>query len=275
MRTDDAAYRRANRHNWDRRTPVHLGSRFYDIEGWLRAAPGPPAREREALGDLAGRTLLHLQCHFGLDTLEWARAGAVVTGLDFAPQAVQAATELARRAGLADRARFVCADVYDAGRALEGRTFDVVYVTLGVLTWLPSVDRWAEQVARLVAPGGRFYLHDGHPLAWALDDEEPRLTESYFEEPEPLVDDSGWTYTDGPQLAEDRRNYQWNHGLGETVTALVRHGLELEWLVEHDWTLWPRFPWLVRDQRGQWACPPGRPRLPLSFSLLASRRSPA
>ena len=203
--------------------------------------------------------------------MAWARAGAEVTGVDFSPGAIDAARDVARRAGLDDRATFVCADVYDAVEALEHRTFDVVYVSLGALCWLPSVERWAEQVGALVAPGGRFYLHDGHPLAWALDDDGRYPQHTYFEESTPHVDDSGVTYTDGDGEITARRSYEWNHGIGETVTALVRNGLQLEWLVEHDWTVFAHFPWLVRDADGQWRVPPGHPRIPLSFSLLARR----
>ena len=267
--------REANRANWDERAAVHMRSRFYDVEGWLREEPGPRRREAEALGDVSGLRLLHLQCHFGLDTLAWARAGARVTGLDFAPAAVAGAREIAERAGLAERSEFVCADVYEAVEALGHARFDIVYVSLGALCWLPSVERWAAQVGALVAPGGRFYLHDGHPLAWALAEDRLEFEHPYFEEPEPLADDSGYTYTDSEGPLLNRRQYEWNHGLGETVSALLHNGLHLEWLVEHDWTLWPRFPWLVEAADGTWRAPPGRPRLPLSFSLLASRATNA
>jgi SAM-dependent methyltransferase len=194
-----------------------------------------------------------------------------VTGLDFAPTAVAAARDIAQRARLDGRAEFVCADVYDAVDALGQDEFDIVYVSPGALCWLPSVEPWAAQVGALVTPGGRLYLHDLHPLAWALADDRPELIRSYFEEAEPLVDDSGYTYTgsDGPMV--NRRQYEWNHGIGEIVSALVRHGLRLEWLVEHDWTGWPRFPWLVQTAEGTWSAPPNTPRLPLSFSLLATR----
>jgi SAM-dependent methyltransferase len=144
----------------------------------------------------------------------------------------------------------VCADVYDAIDALEHQTFDIVYVSLGALCWLPSVDPWAAQVGALLAPGGRLYLHDAHPVAWALADAELRLEHTYFEEPEPHSEDAPTTYTDGAGPIEHRRIYEWNHGIGETVTALIRHGLALEWLVEHDWTVWQRFPWLVATDDG-------------------------
>lgn len=260
-----------NRANWDDRTGIHLESQFYDVDGWLRDHRGPREREIDALGDVAGLTLLHLQCHFGLDTLAWARAGAHVTGLDFSPAAINAAHDLAARAGLADRAAFVCADVYDAVDALEGATFDIVYVSLGALCWLPSVDRWADQVGRLVAPGGRFYLHDGHPVAWALADDDVRFEHTYFEEAEPFTIETEESYTDGTRPLRSKRIYEWNHSIGEIVTALLRHGLTLQWLVEHDWTVWPRFPWLVEHTPGQWVPTSGHPRVPLTFSLLATR----
>lgn len=143
----------ANLVNWNSRVRVHVESRFYDVEGWLLRTPGPPSREIEALGDLEGKTLVHLQCHFGMDTMQWARAGATVTGLDFSPASIDEAISLAERAGLSERASFVCANIYDAPQALSGKRFDVVYVSLGALCWLPDVTAWGGVVADLLAPG--------------------------------------------------------------------------------------------------------------------------
>ncbi|HZT66940.1 MAG TPA: methyltransferase [Acidimicrobiales bacterium] len=261
----------ANRANWDERTPIHLASQFYDIDGWIADGRGPRHWEVEALGDVGGLSLLHLQCHIGLDTLAWARAGASVTGLDFSPRAIEAARDIAGRAGLDRCSRFVCSDVHRAVEVLGGETFDVVYVSLGALCWLPSADAWAGQVGQLVRPGGRFYIHDVHPLAWAMADDELEIAHTYFEQDEPFVDDSDVTYADGEARLTSVRSYEWNHGIGEVVTALIRHGLSLVWLAEHDWTVWRRWPFLEPTGDGRWRLPADRPSVPLTFSLLARR----
>lgn len=259
----------ANLENWNDRVGIHAESRFYDVEGWLLKAAGPPTREIEALGDLEGKTLVHLQCHFGMDTLQWARAGAIVTGLDFSPVAIDEAISLAERAGLSERASFVCANVYDAPRALPSKRFDVVYVSLGALCWLPDVAAWGAVVADLLAPGGRLYLHDGHPFASCFDDDGGQIIYSYFEElDDPYVSDNAYTYTDGEGLGATR-TYEWNHSLGEIVAALVGRGLVLDSVTEHDWTHFQRFPWLVETTSGLFVVPEGRARIPLSFTVLA------
>jgi SAM-dependent methyltransferase len=270
----------ANQASWDERTTLHLDSLFYDVEGWLRDQPGPRAREIELLGPVDHVSLVHLQCHFGLDTLAFARAGATVTGLDFSSTAIAAARDLAKRAGL--DATFVCANVEDAVTALEHRTFDIVYVSLGALTWLPSVVRWAGAAAGLVAPGGRLYVHDVHPLAWSMADDGRSIAHSYFEETQPYVSDDPTTYTDQTRPLEHRRTYEWNHSLSEIVNALLGEGLRIRHLDEHDWTVWQQWPSLVplpptpdAGRRGKrWSTPPGMPRLPLTFSLLADRVLP-
>lgn len=261
----------ANRANWDERVPIHVASRFYDVEGWLQERPGPRSWETEVIGDVAGLDVVHLQCHFGLDTLALANAGARVTGLDFSAEAVAQARALAKQADLADRAQFVEANVLEAAAALAPEQYDLVYVSLGALCWLPSVRQWASQVGALLRPGGRLYLHDGHPLAWALADDEERVQHTWFEDGEPYVDDLDVTYTDGDHRLTHTRTYEWNHSIGEIVTAVLDHGLRIDLLIEHDWTVYPRFDWLVTDGDGRWFIPPDRPRMPLTFSLLATR----
>ncbi len=268
---DDEEWRLANRMNWDERAAIHVRSQFYDVDGWLRDRRGPRAWETAALGDVSGLSLVQLQCHFGLDTLAWARAGATVTGMDFSSVAIASAVELAGKAGLSDRARFVRADVDDAARALDGETFDIAYVSLGSLCWLPSVERWAQQLGLLVRPGGRLYVHDSHPLSWALADDSMTVEHTYFEEQRPFVSESPRTYTDSGVDIENQRGYEWNHSLGEIVSALIANGFVIESLAEHDWTVWRRFKWLTEQADRRWTTPPGRPRAPLSFTILASK----
>lgn len=259
----------ANRANWDDRVGIHTRSQFYDVDGWLRDAPGPSTQELELIGDVKGKSVLQLQCHFGKETLQWARAGAIVTGVDFSPAAIEAAQDLATRAGLSDRSTFVCSNVYDAADVLAGEVFDLIYVTLGSLCWLPDIKQWAEIVATLLAPGGQFYLFDVHPFSFCLDDEGARIVYDYFEDPDgPIVFDDEATYTDGGRL-EHTRTYEWNHSLAEIVQSLIDVGLVIDTLREHDWTTFQAFPWLEQGVHGKYHIPVGYPRLPLSFTLHA------
>ncbi len=268
--TDD--YLVVNRAMWDERVPHHAASEFYDLDQWVADRPGPRAWEHEFLPDLAGLDAVHLQCHFGLDTLQLAHGGvATVTGLDFSPAAIAQARAVAESVGLGDRATFVESDVYRAVEVLGPERFDLVYVSLGALCWLPSVDRWAEQVAGLLRPGGSLYLHDGHPLSWALADSETSVEHTYFEEAEAFVEDNDSTYTDSAGTFENTRAFEWNHSIGEIVSAVLAHGLHLDRLVEHDWTVWARFPWLEQTGDGRWVLPANRTRLPMTFTLTASK----
>jgi len=275
-------YFEENRANWDERVPIHLASQSYNVTGFLRGEKELTRIEREEVGDVRGKRLLHLQCHFGLDTLSWARLGARVTGLDLSPAAVAAARRLAEY--LEMDARFVEANVYDAPEALRGETFDIVYTGIGAVNWLPDIRAWARAVAACVAPGGRFYILECHPVLWSLDNApqegleagaapEYRLKYPYFETAAPgYVAEDALTYTDGPPLTQSPVSYEWNHGLGETVDALLQAGLHLDFLHEHREVPWQALPWMVpADAPRSWRLPEGADRVPLMYSLGASR----
>jgi len=267
---DDSARVALNRAMWDERVPVHVAGEFYGVEKF-RADPGRldvRSFEVEELGSVAGRTLLHLQCHFGLDTLSWARLGATVTGLDFSGPAVDAANRLAQEIGI--EADFVQADLYDAVAALDGRTFDVVYTGKGAVLWLPDIRRWAAVCAALVAPGGTFYLSEFHPVTDMFAYESFELERSYFETA-PVFDDSSGTYADLEATTVHNASYEWLHPLGSVVTALIEAGLQIEFLHEHDYTLFPRWPFLESRDDGSFVFPAGMPRIPLMYSLRARR----
>jgi SAM-dependent methyltransferase len=264
---DAVDWRELNQANWDDRVPVHLASEFYDLDGFRAGADSLRPFEAAEAGDVAGKRLVHLQCHVGLDTLSWARNGALVTGLDFSGPAIEAARSLA--ADLAIDASFVTADVYDAVTALGGRRFDVVYTGTGALVWLPDVPRWAGVVAALLEPGGFLYLVEGHPFAQILDDAEgANIVRDYFDD-RPRVEDYPYTYTDGPAL-KHIRSVEFQHGLGQIVTALADAGLRIDFLNEHDFDAFQRFESL-EHRGGQYRFPAGRPRVPMMYSLRATR----
>ncbi|WP_062216317.1 bifunctional 2-polyprenyl-6-hydroxyphenol methylase/3-demethylubiquinol 3-O-methyltransferase UbiG [Streptomyces sp. NBRC 109706] len=264
---------RINRENWDDRVRVHAGSDFYDLPGF-RAGDDPlrPVEVAE-VGDVTGLRLLHLQCHMGQDTLAWARRGAFVTGVDFSSAAIGVARGLADELGLADRARFVVSDVYEAPTALDGERFDVVYTGVGALVWLPDLTRWARVVASSLTMGGFLYLAEFHPVSDVLGEDGSRVEFDYFDGSPERVD-YPHTYTDGPPLGKTV-SVQWRHQLGEVVTALASAGLRIDFLRERPDTLFQRYSSLERRPSGEFAFPEGRPRVPLMYALRATRDRPA
>ena len=283
---DHQPYFDANLARWDESVAIHAASQGYDLAGYLKGEKTLYAVEMDEVGDVAGKTLLHLQCHFGMDTLNWARLGATVTGIDFSPEAVARARQLAAEIGIGD-ARFLQSNIYDAHDALHEQ-FDVVYTGIGALNWLPDIRGWARVAAGFVKPGGFLYLYEGHPMLWSLDEDAAsppfQLRYPYFETQHPNEWDWDQTYTDGPKL-KNTRGYEWNHGLGEIVTALIDQGLRLKFLHEHRSMAWQGLPSMdpvdgdVADgthhqRRVGWQLPAGqRDMVPLMYSLKASRPS--
>ncbi len=266
---------RTNNALWDTWTGIHVTSAFYDVASFVDGSRPIrlTAEERADLGSVEGRTLLHLQCHFGIDTLSWARLGAVVTGVDFSAVAIDQARLLADRVGL--KARFVHADL-DALPALLDERFDIVYTSRGVLGWLSDIRRWAAVVARFVRPGGTFYLTEIHPVANVFESEgvapgELRLTYPYWDHPDrPLRFEVTGSYADRDAPTGPLVEHGWDHSLGEIVTSLIEAGLVIDVLREQDWCDW-RLDFLVASEDGRWRLPPGSGELPLSFTLIAHR----
>lgn len=272
-------YREANRARWDESVAIHAASEFYGADRFLAGETTLLPLDIEEVGDVAGKSLLHLQCHFGLDTLSWARRGANVVGVDFAQSAVETARNIAQRAGL--KAEFVESELYASPETLAGRlgTFDIVYVNLGALCWLPDISGWARTCAAFLRSGGALYVRDVHPVTQSLDDESPvselRLLYPYFETSEPQHWVGDQDYADDSASLNHHDSYEWNHSLGEIVTAVIDAGLGIEFLHEQDWTVYRALPWLVETERGVWRLPErdGNPdrRLPLMFSLRAAK----
>ena len=271
-------YLKANLARWNEWTDVHEASSFYDVDSFRAGHSSLTAIEQDELGPLVttGTRLLHLQCHFGLDTLSWARQGAQVTGVDFSSKAIGLARRLADDVGLAGRATFLESDVYDLPAHLDGQ-FDVVFTSWGVLAWLGDLERWADVVARYVAPGGVFYLAEFHPFAFLLaDDAAPRALRigyPYFQYGEPLRFDEPGSYADPQAATVHNVTYEWNHGFAEILGPLLRNGLRLRHLHEFPYTRGLSLPFLERGADG-WQRVKGHERdLPLSFSLLMTRET--
>jgi SAM-dependent methyltransferase len=253
-----------NRRHWNDRVPAHVASEFYDVAGFLDGRTTVAPFELEEVGDVRAKRLCHLQCHFGLDSLTWARHGADVVGLDFSRPAIDQARRLAKQTGLDDRASFVTADVYDAREVIEG-DFNVVYVSFGAITWLPDLERWAAVIASLLRRRGFLYLAEFHPVPIAELWDEP------YGGGVALYDEVATTYADPEAQVDVAANWQFTHSLGDVVSAVAGAGLRIEWLHER-----PVSPFwnmnderMVRDEQGLWHQPGSS--LPLSFSLKATK----
>jgi SAM-dependent methyltransferase len=271
-------YLEVNKANWDERAPAHARSGDYGFDRFIED-PGHLSDvvrfDLPLLGDVTGLRGVHLQCHIGTDTISLARLGAVMTGLDFSGAALEQARRLAELANTP--VDFVEADVYDAVEVLDEGSYDLVFTGIGALCWLPSVQRWASTVARLLRPGGRLFVREGHPVLWALglprDDGLVTLDFPYFEQEQALEWHEPGTYVDSDVEFEHNSTREWNHGLGEVVTALLDERMTITGLVEHDSVPWDALPgWMERLDTGEWRLRERPERLPHTYTLQAVKR---
>ena len=272
-------YREINGAYWDDRVPAHVASADYGV---ARFADEPDFLSHVVrfdlprLGDISGLDAVHLQCHIGTDTVSLARLGARVTGVDISEPALIEARKLAASAGVP--ATFVQAELYEAPAALGSEAFDLVFTGIGALCWLPDIDRWAGVVSALLRPGGRLHIREGHPVIWSLADARPDgllvIDLPYFEQTEPVVWDEDGTYVETDTVFTQNITHEWNHGLGEIVSALLRHGMQITLLEEHDSIPWEAFPGQMKDiGGGEWRIAERPERLPHSYTLQARKHA--
>jgi SAM-dependent methyltransferase len=266
-----------NQANWDDRAPAHAASPDYAVQ---RFAEDPDHLshvvrfDRPLLGDISGLRGVHLQCHIGTDTVSLGRLGARMTGLDFSGPSLAQACRLAGLAGAP--VDFTAGNVYDAPDLLGRRAWDLVYTGVGALNWLPDIRRWAGVVAGLLAPGGRLFLREGHPMLWTLQDPRPdgllAVEYPYFEREQPNVWDEPGTYVETGATFTHNVTHEWNHGLGEIVSAVLGAGLRLTGLTEHDSVPWEALPGQMEALGGgEWRLADRPWRLPHSYTLQAVR----
>lgn len=254
----------ANRNLWNERTTHHVGSKFYDVEGFVAGRNSLTAIELELLGDVKGKRILHLQCHFGQDTLSLARMGALVTGLDISEKAVEEAQLLTKRCGL--EAEWVLSNVIDHRPELDGK-FDVVYTSYGTIGWIPDLKPWAANIKRYLKPGGRLVFVEFHPVVWMFDNDFKAITYSYFNR-ELILEEEERSYTER-ELPIKLPSYSWNHDLGEVMTALLDQGFIIGSFQELDGSPFNSFSNSVKGDDGMYRIKGMEGKLPMVYGIAA------
>ena len=263
-------YLRKNLEMWNDWAPMHAQSDFYDVEGFKKGRCTLYPIAVEEIGAVTGKSLLHLMCHFGMDTLSWARRGAKVTGVDFSDKAIEIARSLSKEMGI--EADFICCDIYDLTEKLDGK-FDIVYTSAGVLCWLPDLKRWAKIISHYLKPGGFFYILEGHPfmnmlLSDSPDITSPEITRSYFYTAEPEIYEISTSYA-GAKTESPHTGHEWTHTMGDIINAIISAGLQIEFLHEFPKIFFKAVPYMEQDEEGYWRIPGDK--IPLVFTLKATR----
>jgi len=262
-----SGYFEANKELWNQRTVVHKDSSFYNLAGFKKGETVLTPIEINELGVVDGKTMLHLQCHFGMDSLDWARRGALVTGVDISDNAIQEATQLNKELGL--NARFVCCNVYDTSLHVK-ELFDIVFTSYGTIGWLPDLQPWANMIAERLKPGGVFYMADFHPVLWMFDDDFTHIQYSY-ENKEVIVTESEGTYTD--RNADIKaKEYGWNHSISDLLNALIQAGLKINSFNEFMFSPYPCFRNTVEVEKGRWHIKGLEGKIPMMYSLKAVKQ---
>ncbi len=264
-------YIRANLDLWNELTGITSRSASYDLQGFKAGKSTLKSVEREELGDISGKSLLHLQCHFGMDTISFARLGAQVTGVDFSDKAIRLAEQLSAQLNIP--ARFICCNVYDLPERLNEQ-FDVVHSSYGFLCWLPDVPAWAKLVARFLKPGGFLHIVESHPFLYVFENERTtpnlRVRYSYFPSPEPTRWEPDGCYADkDAQITHP--SYEWTHNLSEIINALIAADLRIDYLHEFPFLCWDNFPFMIKGDDGLYRLPGDHDTIPLTFSLKATK----
>ncbi|MFC1961171.1 class I SAM-dependent methyltransferase [Chloroflexota bacterium] len=254
-----------NRAMWDDYARAHFTSEFYNVERFRTTRDSLHDLEKNEVGDVSGKSLLHMQCHFGMDTLSWAGRGAIVTGMDFSPEAIRLAQSLA--ADLDIPATFILSDVYGLPDVLDEQ-FDIVFASYGVLCWLPDIIRWAQTVAHFVKPGGTFYIADFHPISWSFLAEDEEHTPYFLDKPETWQTSESYA---GVDIGATHTETNWQHTIGDIVSALAGAGLRIEFLHEFPYSIETLWPFVEQGKDGLWRHQSGEGTLPLMFSIKATK----
>ena len=256
-------YLKINKSLWDKLAAVHVDTVFYDLDNFKKGKSSLNPIELNQLGNIKGKSLLHLQCHFGQDTLSLARMGANVTGIDLSDVAIRKAKSLARE--LALDATFVCCDVFKIDQHLN-ETYDLIFTSYGTIGWLPELDTWARLIKQFLKPGGAFHLIEFHPVMWMYDDKFSKIDYSYFNR-ETIIEEVKNSYAD-PNAKLTEQAYSWNHSLSEVISALLDHKLSITQFMEYNFSPYDIFADSVKTEEG-FQIKGLENKMPLVYSLVA------
>jgi SAM-dependent methyltransferase len=260
-------YYETNKRRWNELVAIHANSDEYDLKGFLSGKVSLHQVELDALGDVSGKSLLHLQCHFGLDTISWARLGAKVTGVDFSEAAIELAKQIAQRIDV--DAHFICCNIYDLPEVHKGK-YDIVFTSFGVLCWLDDIKTWARIIANYLKPGGTFLIVESHPIFWVFDSEHPtelKIKYPYWFSKKPYSWDANGSYIDQDVKLTNTKSYEWNHTISDILNALILAGLIIIEVQEYPHLPWKPCPLARKDKDNAWRI--AGDLLPLSWSVKA------
>jgi len=256
-----------NRDAWNKRTTQHVGSEFYNMKSFVSGESSLQEIELKLLGNIEGKSILHLQCHFGQDSLSMARMGAAVTGADLSDEAIRKAIEINEQLDL--KAKFICCDIYDLPQYLD-QTFDIVFTSYGTIGWLPDLSRWAALIERYLKPGGKFIFAEFHPVVWMFDYDFDKVAYNYFKD-EPIIEQTTGTYTDRNAPIE-YEEVSWNHSLGEVFGSLLEHGMEIIHFEEFDYSPYDVFKHTYEFAPGKFRISHLDNKIPMVYTLVATKK---
>jgi len=263
----------ANLKRWNELADIHFTGDFYNVKKFKEGGVSITDLERKEVGDVKGKKLLHLQCHFGKDTLSWSRLGAKATGVDFSSRAINLAQQLNQEIG--EKVDFVHSNIYDLKETnLIPESFDIVYTSHGTIYWLPDLTEWAKIIAYYLKQGGFFYIADGHPTGCIFDDEDPKdlkIRYPYFHEEKPLKFEEEGSYADENVKLANKTEYGWVHDMGDMVNNLINAGLTIEFIHEYPFVSWKALPFLEEREDGWWYLPEKYPQIPLTLTIRARK----
>jgi SAM-dependent methyltransferase len=256
-----------NKETWNKKVAVHAESKMYDLESFKSGKSSLMPYELKALGDVNGKSLLHLQCHFGQDTLSWQRMGAQCVGVDLSDEGIKLAKKLNNELQL--DAEFVCCNVLDTSKYVKDK-FDIVFTSYGTIGWLPDLKPWAKMIAERLKVGGTFYMVEFHPILWMFDyvDGKPKLKYHYSQD-EVIYEEYKGTYANQSSKMVSKE-YGWNHGLSEVVNALIEAGLQIDYLSEYDESPYDVFPDLIKTETGLYKMK--NQLFPMIFEIKATKK---